>query len=139
MFFEFQNFSASKLGFIIIQPSLLPQIQRRLIINLLALAKLDRLSLKGQNQLFSVKIIAVTSDQVCNFTGAKDTKIYVFVPFVIYSVKPTSPLKIQSPQQTGFLRWHRRFWLCIQPCRNRVLGRRPRCNAGCRSVPYRKT
>lgn len=49
MFLEFQNFSASKLGFIVIQPSLLPQIQRRLIINLLALAKLDRLSLKGQH------------------------------------------------------------------------------------------
>ncbi len=48
MFFEFQNFSASKLGFIIIQPSLLSQIQRRHIINLRVLAKLERLSVLGR-------------------------------------------------------------------------------------------
>lgn len=50
MFFEFQNFSASKLGFIIIQPSLPPQIQRRLFIKFLALAKLERLLVLDRNK-----------------------------------------------------------------------------------------
>lgn len=72
MFFEFQNFSASKLGFIIIHPSLLSQIQRRLIINLLALAKLERLS-----------VLSRLHCDKASFTGASVTGFSLAMPVLL--------------------------------------------------------
>lgn len=56
--FGLQNLSASKLGFIIIHPSLLLKTQHRLIFNLRSLAKLNQLSLLGRWLTVTVTIMS---------------------------------------------------------------------------------